>query len=45
MRFYNQLTFNFFTYKPYIFEQNIFEVYANYAVGFLRFSKIDGSDH
>jgi len=45
MRFFNQLTFDFFTYKPYIFEENILEVYADYTSGFLRFYKIDGTPH
>jgi len=43
MRFYNQLTFNFFSYKPYIFEENILEVYVDYTTPFLRFVKIDGT--
>ena len=45
MRFFNRLTFEFFTYRPYIFEENLIEVYVDYSAGFLRFYKIDGSDH
>ncbi len=45
IRFDNTLSFEFYTFKPYEFEQDTYQMYCDYTGAFLRLRNTDGSAH
>lgn len=45
IRFNGELTFEFYTYKPYLLQTDIYQCYIDYTQPFLTMYKVDGSDH
>jgi hypothetical protein len=45
IRFNGELTFEFYTYKPYILQTDIYECYIDYTQPFLTLYRVDGNDH